>query len=168
MKPAVVIGLFATVLIAFLAVVLLSDKIQLHRLVSLEKSPEALKERARTIVHKLGYTDPPGDSTYGLGVDSETLNYVFPKKPSLIGRLAGSQPATIYFWYRQSPRYLIPRTQNASRARISDPPESVPAMATVFLDPMGRLLEFHSVPPQVEPPQPDVKQPFICRQIVIR
>jgi F0F1-type ATP synthase assembly protein I len=162
MKPGVVAALLASVVIAFLAVVLLSDKVMLHRLVWLEKSPEALKERARTVVRKLGVPESPADSTYGLGADGEVLSYVALTKPALMGQLANSQPALMYFWYRQSPRYLIPRNQNATRARSFDPPETVPGMATVYLDPMGRLLEFRSVPPQAEPtPSPnqsDVKQ----------
>jgi serine/threonine-protein kinase len=158
-KPVAAVALLAAVLIAFIGLVLLSDKVQLHRRVLLEKSPEALQERARTVVRKLGYTDQPADSTYGLGIDGETLSYVFGKKSVQEGAVANSQPAIMYFWYRQSPRYLIPRTQNATRARLSDPPELVPGMATVFLDPFGRLLEFHSVPPQVEATQAEVKQP---------
>jgi hypothetical protein len=157
LKPPLAVALLAAVVLAFLAVVLLSDKVELHRLVSLEKSPEALKERARTVVRRLGYTELPGDSAYGLAEDSDYLNYIVEQKPSLMGQLSISQPATLYFWYRQSPRYLIPRTQNASRARINDPPEVVPGMAHVFLDPMGRLIEFHSVPPQVEPAQPSTQ-----------
>jgi len=156
-KPAVAIGLLAWIVVAFIAVVLLSDKVELHRLVALEKSPEALKERARTIVRRLGYTEQPADSTYGLGVDGETLNYLIEHQPAAM-QLASSEPATIYFWYRQSPRYLIPRYQNASRARATDPPETVPGMATIYLDPMGRLLEFHDVPPQLEPSQAEGKQ----------
>lgn len=150
-KPVVAVGLLAAILVAFAAVIFLSDKVELHRLVSLEKSPEALKERALTVVRRLGFTEPPADSTYGLGVDGETLNYILEKKPELKSQLSASRPATIYFWYRQSPRYLIPRTQNSTRARITDPPELVPGMTSVFLDPKGRLIEFRSVPPQIEP-----------------
>ena len=158
-KPPLAVALLASVVVAFLAVILLSEKVQIHRLVALERPPEALKERARTIVQRLGYTEQPADSTYGLGVDGETLSYLVEQKPSMMGQLASSQPATMYFWYRQSPRYLLPRYQNASRARLSDPPENIPGMAAVYLDPMGRLLEFHSVPQQLEPQQPAVKEP---------
>ena len=159
LKPPVAVALLASVVIAFLAVVLLSDKVELHRLVWLERSPEALKERARTVVRRLGYTEQPADSTFGLGVDRDYLGYVVEEKPSLMGQLATSQPAALYFWYRQSPRYLIPRTQNASRARETDPPDVVPGMAKVYLDPMGRLFGFYDVPPQAEPTQSPTKPP---------
>ena len=159
LKPSVAAVLLATVTVAFLAVVLLADKVQLHRLVSLEKSPEALNERARIVVRRLGITEQPADSTYGLRVDYEALNYLLENKPALMSQLGKSEPATMYFWYRQSPRYLIPRYQNASRARLWDPPEVEPGMATVILDPMGRLLEFHSVPPQVDPSPSPTQSP---------
>jgi len=157
LKPPVAVALLAAVITAFLGVILISDRVQLHRLVSLEKSPEVLNERARTVVRRLGVTEQPADSTYGLATDYEALNYIFEEKPSLKAQLAASQPATIFFWYRQSPRYLIPITRNAIRARVYDPPEIVPGMVQVFLDPMGRLIEFHSVPQRVEPAA-EVKQ----------
>jgi len=150
LKPAVAVALLAWVLVAMAAVILLSEKTQLHRRVPLEKSPEALQERARTIIARLGYTDPPADSTYGLGSDGEYLRYAETKEPSWLRQLSTSQPATIYFWYRHSPGYLIPRARLAVRASESDPPETSPGMATVFLDPKGRLIEFHAVPPQID------------------
>jgi len=156
-SPAVAVSLLAAIVVAFLAVVLLSDRVELHRLVYLEKSPEALKERARTVVRRLGYTEQPADSTYGLELDSDYLNYIADKKIDLAAQLSGSQPASIYFWYRQSPRYLTPRYENAARARETDPPEMVPGMAKVYLDPMGRLIGFHRVPAGGEPAQADVK-----------
>ncbi|MEK6280203.1 MAG: serine/threonine-protein kinase [Acidobacteriota bacterium] len=146
LKPAVAISLLAAVLVAAVAVVLFSEKTQLHRRVSLEKSPELLQERARTILAKLGYTHRFTDSTYGLGSDSEYLRYAETTNTAALGQLATSRPATIFFWYRQSPGYLIPRTRLAMRATSNDPPENVPSMVTVFLDPRGRLIEFHAVP----------------------
>lgn len=154
LKPAVAVSLLASILIAVLAVVLLSEKSALHRLVPLEKSPELLQERARTIVARLGYTDPPADSTYGLGSDSEYLRYAETKNPLLLRQLSSLQPAGIYFWYRQSPQLLMPRTRLSIRAWENDPPETVPSMVRVFLDPRGRLIEFHAVPPQLGEVQP--------------
>jgi serine/threonine-protein kinase len=150
LKPAVAVSLLAWVLIAMTAVVFLSEKTQLHRRVPLEKSPEVLQERARTIVANFGYSDPPADSTYGLGFDDEYLNYAETNNPSWLRQLPTSQPATIYFWYRQSPANLIPRTRVSVRAFENDPPETLPGMASVYLDPKGRLIEFHAVPPQID------------------
>jgi serine/threonine-protein kinase len=150
LKPVVAVSLLACILLAVAAVLLLSEKTQLHRRVPLEKSPELLQERARTIVAKLGYTAPFLDSTYGLGSDYEYLRYAEMKQPSWLSQLATSQPASIYFWYRQSPVYMFPFTRLAVRASEGDPRENVSGMTSVYLDPKGRLIEFHAVPPQID------------------
>src|SRR5687768_5658722 len=148
LKPAIAVSLLAGILLAIGAVVLLSEKTQLHRRVPLEKSPEALQERARTILTRFGYPDPPVDSTYGLNVDAQYLHYAQTKNPVLLRELSNSQPASIYFWYRQSPLYLIPRGHMSVRASRGEPPQTYPGMASVDLDPKGRLIEFLAVPPQ--------------------
>jgi serine/threonine protein kinase len=150
LKPVVAVSLLACILMAVGGVLLLSEKTQLHRRVSLEKSPDVLQERARTIVARLGYTAPFVDSTFGLGSDDEYLRYAETKNPSSFSQLSTSQPAAMYFWYRQSPYYLIPATRLSVRAGENDPRESVPGMVSVNLDPKGRLIEFHAVPPQID------------------
>jgi serine/threonine-protein kinase len=150
LKPAIAVSLLAGILLAIGAVVLLSEKTQVHRRVPLEKSPEALQERARNILTRFGYSDPPVDSTYGLGADTGYLRYAETKNPSLLRELSNSQPASVYFWYRQSPIYLLPRGHMAVRASRYEPPSTYPGMATVDLDPKGRLIEFLAVPPQVD------------------
>jgi serine/threonine-protein kinase len=150
LKPVVAVSLLVGVLVAVAAVLMLSEKTQLHRRVPLEKSPELLQERARTIVAKLGYTAPFLDSIYGLGSDNEYLRYAEMKQPSWLSQLATSQPASIYFWYRQSPLYMYPFTRFAVRASEGDPRENVAGMTSVYLDPKGRLIEFHAVPPQID------------------
>jgi hypothetical protein len=149
LKPAIAISLLAGILLAIGAVVLLSEKTQLQRRVPLEKSPEALQERARIILSKFGYQDPPVDSTYGIGADTAYLRYA-EKNASLFRELSNSQPASLFFWYRQSPFNLMPRGHMAVRASRSEPPPIYPGMATVDLDPKGRLIEFLAVPPEVD------------------
>jgi serine/threonine-protein kinase len=150
LKPAAAVSLLVAVLVAIAAVLLLSEKTQLHRRVALEKSPEVLQERARTIVGRLGYTDPPVDSVYGLATDGEFLRYAETKNPAWLSQLSSSQPASIFFWYRQSPWNLISQDGLSVRASGSDPPENVSGMASVYLDPKGRLIEFHAVPPEID------------------
>jgi hypothetical protein len=53
------------------------------------------------------------------------------------------RPAVLYFWYRQSPAYLIPASQGGVTA--DDPPLVVPMMARIFLDTKGNLVEFQAV-----------------------
>jgi serine/threonine-protein kinase len=159
LKPAVAVSLLAFILLAIGAVILLSEKTQLHRRVPLEKSPEALKERAHTVIAKLGYTDSPADSTYGLGSDFDYLRYVDRENPSLLGQLSTARPAAIYFWYRQSPELLMPIVRLGVRASEGDPPVTRPGMIRVELDPLGRLIEFLAVPPQKEESPPPAATP---------
>lgn len=159
LKPAVAVALLGGVLIAILTVVLLGEKTQLHRRIPLDKSPDVLTERARNIITRFGYTDPYLDSTFSLNSDYEYLRYLDTKNPALLGQLATSQPAAIYFWYRQSPGYLMPRVRLGVRATEGDPPENVPGMVSVSLDPKGRLIEFRAAPRQIDPPDQPVALP---------
>jgi serine/threonine protein kinase len=152
LKPAVAVSLLVSILIAVGATLLLSEKTQLHRRVPLAKSPDVLQERARTIATKLGYTAPYIDSTYGLGSDYAYLRYVETSNPSLLSQLPTSQPAALYFWYRQSPLYMLPTVHLMVRAGEGDPRENIPGMLSVYLDPLGRLIEFRAIPPRVEKP----------------
>src|SRR5262249_27455145 len=63
--------------------------------------------------------------------------------------LAG-RPASIAFWYRQSPRYLGPIVPIRGIVGDDDPPVDVSGMVNVVLDPRGRLQFLRAVPPQVE------------------
>lgn len=57
-------------------------------------------------------------------------------------------PAGLWFWYRSSPREFVPVP--GSGVTPVDPPMNVSGMHQVFLDTRGRLVEFHSVPPQLD------------------
>jgi serine/threonine-protein kinase len=86
------------------------------------KPPEVLAERARNILASLNYSDAPGDSEFWF----ESAGH-------------------IRFVYRQTPAVLIP--QNIFRIVTErDPPSDVPGMATIVLDPNGRLIRLSAIP----------------------
>ena len=97
---------------------------------------------------KFGYVDQPGDSAYGMELDRRFLFYINDTDPSPTRwqRLQAGQPATIYFWYRQSPRPFDVR--NGLDVTEDTPARDVSGMTTVTLDTLGRLRSFHAVPPQ--------------------
>src|SRR5207247_75459 len=64
---------------------------------------------------------------------------------------ASGRTRTALFWYRTSPATLVPSASN-NRPTQEDPPFVVSDMRLVRLDAHGRLVEFHSIPPQVEDP----------------
>jgi serine/threonine-protein kinase len=60
----------------------------------------------------------------------------------------GDVPA-LRFWYRSSPRDLVPLSMFAIPA-LNDPPLTITGMASLVLDTRGRLIDFAAVPPQVD------------------
>jgi serine/threonine-protein kinase len=147
LKPAIAIACLATVVLLFSFIAFYSEKVRHHEWIPLEKSPEALTERADSIVKKLGYTKVPIDTDYGF--ESDFFSYAqTDQSPNHFERLRSGQPAVIYFWHRSSPRYLEPWYDVL--VLLNDPPNDVAGMTKVVLDVRGRLLEFQAVPPQVK------------------
>ena len=93
-----------------------------------------LAERARNILATAGAEDTRGDTEFWFALD--------PSRASTSAR--GARRVPVKFVYRQSAQYLIP--QNVFRLVTDvDPPTDVPGMATVTLDPLGRLIRFDRV-----------------------
>ncbi len=165
LKPAIAISLFASVLVLLAVVAFLSRNTALYRRVPLNKSPEVLRERSTDLVKKFGYTDPPGDSAYGMGIDREYLSFVHntDTSPTRWDKLNTGQPAAIYFWYRQSPRPFY--VASGEGVIENYPAPDLPGMAKVTLDTLGRLRSFAAVPPQktltADTAQADWSQLFI-------
>ena len=148
LKPAIAISLLGSALILIALISFLSRATALYRKVPLNKSPEVLRDRATEIVKKFGYTEPAGDSAYGMGKDREYLDYVHNTDPSVSrwDRLRTGQPAAIYFWYRQSPEpFAIGWDSVVNEFR---PANDFPGMTMLTLDTLGRLRSFRAVPPQ--------------------
>jgi serine/threonine-protein kinase len=125
------------------------------------KPPEALAERAREILMRLGRGEEPADWAYSFEWDQAYLRYVAAHDPSRErwDKLRAAQPGPLLFFYRQSPRKLVAANRDGVISR-DDPPSDVSGMAEVVLDARGRLASFFAVPPQVETgagpwPQPD-------------
>lgn len=146
LKPIVALACLATVVGLFAFIAFFSDEVRHHEWIPLEKSPEALTERADSIVKKLGYTSVPIDTDYGF--ENNFFSYARTEQsPDHYERLRSGQPPVIYFWYRSSPRYLEP--WYGVDVFLDNPPNDVAGMTKVILDVRGRLLEFQAVPPQV-------------------
>jgi serine/threonine-protein kinase len=150
LRPAVAAASFVGVLALLALIVFASGQVMLYNRVGLEKSPEVLADRAGNIVKRLGYTASPADTDYGFEIDGNYLDYWRTSSGPLrrSDGLDKGQPSVIYFWYRQSPRYL--ETFNGSNVTQTDPPAQVSNMASVSLDTKGRLIQFSAVPPQIE------------------
>jgi len=133
------------------AFALLAWKVSLYGKVPLEKPPEVLADKASDVIRRLGYPGQPADRAYGFGTYQSYLRYVAEQdeSPERWEHLAAGEPTALFFWYRESPRYLA-AYDRSGRVGLEDPPPALSGMVTVYLDTRGRLWQLHVVPPQVE------------------
>jgi eukaryotic-like serine/threonine-protein kinase len=124
------------------------------------KSPDVLEYRARELVKSFGYSDEPADDAFWWDRQYQYLKYRAAHLPSPRNyrELAHAQPHPWWFWYRQSPRFLVPQGSGQTLAMNSgeplgptDPPVEVSGMVNLAMDARGNLMNLRAVPPQVEP-----------------
>ncbi len=146
MRPFVAAAYLGLFVVGLAMMLMLSGAGLLHREVPLQKSPTVLADRAASIAESFGYSNQPKDVAYGFEREDEYLEYVaqHDRSPGRWNQLHAGRPAAIYFWYRQSPQYLV--ANSLGKITPADPPPELPGMATVFLDTRGRLIGFSGVP----------------------
>ncbi len=148
LRPAVAVACLAAVLGVLALIVALSGKVMIQNNIGATKSPEVLAERAGNLVGNLGYGKSPTDIAYGFEPTPDLEDAAKNEDGSdASDSFRGVQHLLIHFWYRQSPRYMEPFTRN--KVSLLDPPSDVTNMASLILDPQGRLLKFEGVPAQI-------------------
>lgn len=157
-KPWLGMALVGTVLLGLVAHMMLADRYRVQNLTPLEKPADVLLARAQEIAQQLGFTDAPADTAHGFFTDYDYLNYIqeHDKSQTRWQRLSSDRPATLLFWYRQSPREMQSENffNSVGTGVISpwEPPFDVTGMINIYLDTQGRLLLFKRVPPEYDPP----------------
>ena len=134
------------------------------------KSPDALEDRAQELIRSFGYTAEPADSASWWERQQDYLAYRAEHEPSTRWwqTLSRTDPHPWRFWYRQSPRILVPENpyDDTGPIRPTDPPLEVSGMVSLVMDARGRLELLRAVPPQVERPDasavPPDWQPFFA------
>ncbi len=156
LRPAVAVTCFASLLVGLAFIVFLSQQTMLHNYVPLEKSPDVLADRAREMIRKLGYIDPPVDSAHNFVFGTDAVRNIKERdqSPTRWEALRSGEPPVLFFWFRQSPRYLVPNGLYVYAGYPGDPPSVYSGMVQVILDSLGRLRYFEAVPPQIEDSQP--------------
>ncbi len=145
-------GLLLAAAISLTALVaVVSDRVGLLHQVPLDRPPEAMVERARDALARLGVQGRPADSAHGLDLDRSVLDWL---RAHDLGAarwapLATGRTGAVTFWYRESPATLYPQGLLAEVTSADPNPFLLSGMATVCLDESGRLSYFHRVPPQV-------------------
>jgi serine/threonine-protein kinase len=159
LSPAVAGACLAGVAVGLILVSMLAQRTILVNRAPMAMPPDALEYRAREIIRRLGYVDPPAHWARGLEDAPEDREAVKRAKPppGAIDRWdllkTGPWPG-LRFWYRQSPEpmpvyeFWDDRAQ-FSRNRVDSriPRWVVPGMAGVGLDPRGGLRWFRAIPP---------------------
>jgi Protein kinase domain len=155
LSPATGALCFAGVLAGLLALAPLTrDDVSLIGLTKIERSLQALTERAHTALRNLGYADSPADEEIGYTTDVDYLRYIDENDRSAARwrALATAQPPALLFWHRQSPRRLVPIGGTNIVSQLN-PPNTRSGMRSVTLDRTGRLVSLLAVPTQVETSQ---------------
>ena len=123
----------------------------------LELSPEVLNQKAREIIQQLGYAERPRDWAGYFESDNDFLSYVQKndKPQPQWDKVLSGRPPFSYYWYRQSPRYMVATEFHnllliADVITMDDPPPTVSGMVNLRLDSKGRLLYFLAMPPEKE------------------
>jgi serine/threonine-protein kinase len=161
LRPPVALALLAFVLVGVVLFAWLNDFTALFRKVPQKLPPQALASKAEEIVRQVGYDEEPRDTDCGFGRDEQALKYLADRDRGRArwNGIETGQPAVLYFWYRQSPSWLVQRQSPndvlgygmPGRVTPSEPPLREPGMICVFLDPKGRLIELHAVPRRAAP-----------------
>ena len=141
----------AAVVLALLAIVGMYERVMMLNRVPPAKSPAALQDRAEEAVQKLGYGEHAVGRAWGMGASLDFVRYVerTSQAPDRWDLLRGGRPETFYFWYRTSPRPLVP-LGDENRLEGINPPLTVAGMTLIVLDGSGRMSEFIAVPQPLE------------------
>ena len=156
-RPQVALVSLAAVLLSLVLVVDLNIRNGALEKMGIDQPPEVVIQKARDLVAQLGYERRPMDSGYGLynnGDLVESIEKSDQPHPDW-NRILSGQPSLLQYWYRQSPRDMLPTEFHDAMLtpgilQTGDPPEIVSGMVNVELDPQGRLVYFLAIPPEVE------------------
>jgi Protein kinase domain len=119
--------------------------------------PEVLRHKAREVLTQLGYSGMAADSADGFRYEAASLRYEEEHtgaKPDWV-RILMNRPRVLGFWYRESPRPMIPgwwRNQNLipGVAGEEEPPRDTPGMTYLRMDDQARLVYFEAIPQQLQ------------------
>ena len=148
---AIGLPLLAFVVVCFGGLVALRQATSFHRLMPVDLPPAVLEDRARQVLDRFGYHEPPADTVSQLHADSGYLAWAR-RQPAANrwDQLATGRAPAVALWYRTSPRFLVPATV-WMQVSPTDPPLRLVGMTYVDVDAKGALLDFSAVPPQRTP-----------------
>ncbi len=136
--------LLAIAVVGIVAAVLLSPRAMLlPRLQEGIKAPAVLTDRALQILSDAGYSRTwigTARSAHGFALNDKFIGWII-QKDNTVNRwdqLSYSRPGPIFFWYRQSPQFMVSK-DDLGMVTLDEPARTAPDMRTIELDPTGRL-----------------------------
>jgi serine/threonine protein kinase len=146
------IGLVLTVL-GFISFLYLTDVQSGWTDMHLEHPPEVLSLKAREVIAKVGYNIPPVDRAQGFSYDQDFIEYARTHDhPPEWSKILSQRVPVMTFWYRQSPREMVPNEFWNSLipgvVQFEDPHPIQSGMVNVQSDMEGRLVSFTAIPPE--------------------
>jgi predicted Ser/Thr protein kinase len=149
LRVPVAVAYLAAVIIGIVALCWISQRRNLANQTPMEFAPEVMATKARDLAASFGYTQRPVDRAFGWFNDVGYTAYARtqPDSAQRLAQLGTNRPPVLYFWYRESPGYLVP-AEGGSVGR-NNPPAAERGNLQMLLDSEGRLLEFRAWPEEV-------------------
>lgn len=143
-----ILGAAAILAIAAVSLPFLAAPSWLTTYVAMPKAAAVLEDKAREIVRELKAPDRYADHASGFLVDGPYLQEI-QKNPAQDRweTLRKKEPPVLMYWYRESPRTLLP-FNTTGVVFSNNPPALLSGMVRVTTDMEGRLVVYQRVPPQ--------------------
>ena len=150
-SPRNALLLFVGVIVLLLAGIPLAHRGDLLGIAPMQKSPDALADRAQQYARDAGYSETVLDQYMWTDVAASELSYKsdHEKAPDWVRGLRSAYPSPYVFRYLASPQ---PLTTLGGQATISsdNPPLTTPGMLAMSLDGAGNLKSLYIVPPRFD------------------
>jgi len=147
MNPRAALACIAAILVGILAASAIAGKGWVFSRGASETPPEAMAQKARDMLARLGYTGKPESAAGGYSMDASALERLAGlSKDEAWRRIAMARPPAMMFWYRQSPERLIAGSFGSTHVSGNDPPVDIYGMVNVRMDAQGRLSRLTALP----------------------
>jgi len=150
LRPGIAIACLLAVVLGFPLTVFMGDRSSIYSKLPFVKSFAALQENASEIARRLGYEEPPADTSasYGFNFDEYFHQFSEGGAEGVSEALAQTGQYFVSFRYRQAPRPLLPQSL-AGRVSAQDPSPG-PGDLYLSLDLQGQLRFLRAQPPIVD------------------
>jgi serine/threonine-protein kinase len=137
----------AAVILSLLFQAAVADRIGIQHRAGITTPPAEMNRKARQLIADLGVPDEPADAVGRYMPNWDWINAAALRDPQWVHK-AGDRPGGFVYFYRQSPEPLIPGAMADTSLIVTrtNPPPNTPGVASVLLDPRGRLAELRIVP----------------------